>query len=124
MRTTNNIDSEIGRILRQARLAKNLTQDGLAKRIGISFQQVQKYENGTNRVSASKIWAISSALDVPVIYFFEELEQTDISGKFDGGNTLPDSTIRVARMLNKMPDGNVKDQIFKLIKAFVKTSKN
>ncbi len=124
MGVTNNLDSEIGRRLRQARLAENLTQDGLAQRLGISFQQVQKYENGTNRVSSSRLWAIGNALNIPVTYFFEELEQTDITkgANFDDENTLPDRTIRVARMLNEMPDGDVKDKVFGLIKAFSKAS--
>jgi transcriptional regulator with XRE-family HTH domain len=124
MGVTNNLDSEIGRRLRQARLAENLTQDGLAQRLGISFQQVQKYENGTNRVSSSRLWAIGNALNIPVTYFFEELEQTDtaVGASFDDENTLPDRTIRVARMLNEMPDGDVKDKVFGLIKAFSKAS--
>lgn len=124
MGVTNNLDSEIGRRLRQARLAENLTQDGLAQRLGISFQQVQKYENGTNRVSSSRLWAIGNALNIPVTYFFEELEQTDTTAgaSFDDENTLPDRTIRVARMLNEMPDGDVKDKVFGLIKAFSKAS--
>jgi transcriptional regulator with XRE-family HTH domain len=121
---TSNLDSEIGRRLRQARLAENLTQDGLAQRLGISFQQVQKYENGSNRVSSSRLWAIGNALGVPVTYFFEGLDQTEVgpSSDFDDENTLPDRTIRVARMLNEMPDGEVKDKVFNLIKAFSKAS--
>jgi len=124
MRVTSNLDAEIGRRLRQARLAENLTQDGLAQRLGISFQQVQKYENGSNRVSSSRLWAIGNALGLPITYFFEDLEQTDISPgvDFDDENSLPDRTIRVARMLNEMPDGDVKDKVFGLIKAFSKAS--
>ncbi len=124
MGVTNNLDAEIGRRLRQARLAENLTQSGLADRIGISFQQVQKYENGTNRVSSSRLWAVANALNIPVTYFFEELEQTDITpgAGFDDENTLPDRTIRVARMLNEIPDGVVKDNVFDLIKAFSRAS--
>jgi len=124
MRVTSNLDAEIGRRLRQARLAENLTQDGLAQRLGISFQQVQKYENGSNRVSSSRLWAIGNALGLPITYFFEDLEQTDISPgvDFDDENSLPDRTIRVARMLHEMPDGDVKDKVFGLIKAFSKAS--
>ena len=124
MGVTNNLDAEIGRRLRQARLVENLTQDGLAQRLGISFQQVQKYENGTNRVSSSRLWAIANSLGIPITYFFEDLEQTDISPgvPLDDENSLPDRTIRVARMLNEMPDGDVKDKVFGLIKAFSKAS--
>jgi len=124
MRVTSNLDAEIGRRLRQARLSENLTQDGLAQRLGISFQQVQKYENGSNRVSSSRLWAIGNALGLPITYFFEGLDQTDIApgAGFDDENSLPDRTIRVARMLNEMPDGDVKDKVFSLVKAFSKAS--
>jgi len=125
-KVTTNIDTEIGRRLRQARLANNLTQSGLANLIGISFQQVQKYENGTNRVSTSRVWEIANVLKIPVTYFFEHLEQIDISkgAKFDEENTLPDRVMRIARLLNELPDGVVKDEIFGLVKAITKAGEN
>lgn len=124
MRVTNQLDAEIGRRLRQARLVENLTQDGLAQKLGISFQQVQKYENGTNRVSSSRLWAISRVLGLPITYFYDGLDDSHIADAVDGANSmaLPDRTIRVARMLDEMPDGDVKDKVFGLIKAFSKAS--
>ena len=126
MGVTTNLDSEIGRRLRQARLAENLTQDGLAQKLGISFQQVQKYENGSNRVSTSRLWNIANALGIPVTYFFEELDQTDTApgAKFDEENTLPDRTLRTARKLNALPDGIVKDQLYALISTILKHENN
>jgi len=53
-----------------------MTQQQLAEKVGIKFQQIQKYETGMNRVSASRLWDISDALDVPVAYFFEGLRDT------------------------------------------------
>ena len=124
MRVTNHLDAEIGRRLRQARLVENLTQDGLAQKLNISFQQVQKYENGTNRVSSSRLWAIARVLGLPITYFYEGLDDSQISQASDGTDelALPDRTIRVARMLDEMPDGDVKDKVFGLIKAFSKAS--
>jgi transcriptional regulator with XRE-family HTH domain len=124
MRVTNHLDAEIGRRLRQARLVKNLTQDGLAQKLSISFQQVQKYENGTNRVSSSRLWTISRALGLPITYFYEGLDDSHISEAVEGAGdrSLPDRNIRVARMLDEMPDGDVKDKVFGLIKAFSKAS--
>ena len=124
MRVTNHLDAEIGRRLRQARLVENLTQDGLAQKLNISFQQVQKYENGTNRVSSSRLWAISRVLGLPIIYFYEGLDDSHISEAVEGADDgfLPDRTIRVARMLDEMPDSDVKDKVFGLIKAFSKAS--
>ena len=51
-----------------------MTQQQLGNKVGIKFQQIQKYETGTNRISASRLWDIASALDVPVSFFFEGLE--------------------------------------------------
>ena len=124
MRVTNHLDAEIGRRLRQARLVENLTQDGLAQKLNISFQQVQKYENGTNRVSSSRLWTISRVLGLPITYFYEDLDDSHISEAVEGADDgfLPDRTIRVARMLDEMPDSDVKDKVFGLIKAFSKAS--
>lgn len=65
------IDITVGSRIVSQRLAKRMTQTDLANSIGVSFQQVQKYERGTNRVSASRLWRISEALNVPMTYFFD-----------------------------------------------------
>ncbi len=67
------VDIHVGRVIRRRRREIGMTQQGLAEQIGIKFQQVQKYETGANRVSASRLWQISRALDVPVAYFFDGL---------------------------------------------------
>lgn len=67
------VDIHVGRVIRQRRREISMTQQGLAEQVGIKFQQVQKYETGANRVSASRLWQIAKALDVPVSYFFEGL---------------------------------------------------
>ena len=53
-----------------------MTQQQLAEKVGIKFQQIQKYETGANRVSASRLWDIADALEVPVAFFFEGMEDT------------------------------------------------
>ncbi|MEL7414610.1 MAG: helix-turn-helix domain-containing protein, partial [Pseudomonadota bacterium] len=63
--------------IRHRRWMIGMTQQKLAELIGIKFQQVQKYETGTNRVSASRLWDISHAMDVPVSFFFEGLDPDD-----------------------------------------------
>ena len=117
MRVITEIDTEIGRRVRRARLSKGLTQQGLAEKIGISFQQVQKYENGSNRVSSSRLLGISGVLGVPITYFFDELGSGDVLIE---ENDLPDRVMRIARLLNRLPDGEVKDEIFGLVKAISK----
>jgi transcriptional regulator with XRE-family HTH domain len=73
-------DIAIGRRLRIQRTLRNVTQTQLADAIGITFQQIQKYEHGTNRISAGKLLQISHFLGVPIGVFFEGLEDTK-SGK-------------------------------------------
>ena len=63
-------DIEIGRKIRALRLERGLSQSGLAEGIGLTFQQVQKYEKGTNRVSAGRLQRIADILETPVMFFF------------------------------------------------------
>jgi transcriptional regulator with XRE-family HTH domain len=67
------VDTHVGQRVRQRRWMIGMTQQQLAEKVGIKFQQIQKYETGANRVSASRLWDISEALDVPVAFFFEGL---------------------------------------------------
>lgn len=69
----NPIDVHVGRRVRMRRAELKVSQQTLAEQLDVSFQQVQKYERGSNRVSASKLFEISRALEVPISYFFEGL---------------------------------------------------
>ena len=66
-------DVEIGRKIRALRLERGLSQSGLADGIGLTFQQVQKYEKGTNRVSAGRLHKIAELLHVPITFFYRGL---------------------------------------------------
>ncbi len=66
-------DVHIGRRMRERRVALGLSQTALSEKLGISFQQVQKYENGANRLSGSRIWDVCRALNVRPDFFFEGL---------------------------------------------------
>lgn len=66
------IDSHVGNRLRLRRKMLNLSQERLAERLGITFQQVQKYEKGTNRIGASRLYQLARVLEVPVAFFFPE----------------------------------------------------
>ncbi|MFW8636938.1 helix-turn-helix domain-containing protein [Cribrihabitans pelagius] len=68
------VDVHVGKRIRHRRWLIGMTQQQLAEQVGIKFQQIQKYETGANRVSASRLWDISDALDVPVSFFFEGLQ--------------------------------------------------
>lgn len=69
------VDVHVGKRIRHRRWLVGMTQQQLAESVGIKFQQIQKYETGANRVSASRLWDIADALDVDVSFFFEGLEQ-------------------------------------------------
>ncbi|MEM6311479.1 MAG: helix-turn-helix transcriptional regulator [Pseudomonadota bacterium] len=69
------VDVHVGKRIRQRRWLVGMTQQELGEQVGIKFQQIQKYETGANRVSASRLWDISEALGVPVTYFFDGLSQ-------------------------------------------------
>lgn len=69
----NSVDHGIGKRIKSRRLFLGHNQQFLAESIGVSYQQVQKYENGTDRVGASRLWAIARALDVPVGYFYGDV---------------------------------------------------
>ena len=68
-------DMEVGRRIRAQRLVRGLSQTDLGKSLGITFQQVQKYEKGANRVGAGRLTRIAEVLNVPVSFFFSSLEQ-------------------------------------------------
>ena len=68
------VDLHVGKRIRQRRWLVGMTQQQLAEQVGIKFQQIQKYETGANRVSASRLWDISEDMDVPVNFFFEGIE--------------------------------------------------
>lgn len=70
------IDTVVGRRIKARRQAMRMTQTQLADKIGVTFQQVQKYENGTHRVSAARLWQISDVFQVPITYFFEGVATT------------------------------------------------
>ena len=71
------VDIHVGRLIRLRRKQCDLSQEELGESIGVSFQQVQKYERGTNRVAPSRLFEISIVLNVHVMYFFQELYGDD-----------------------------------------------
>ena len=70
------VDAHVGKRIRHRRWMVGMTQQQLADKVGIKFQQIQKYETGMNRVSASRLWDIASALDVTIAFFFDGLAES------------------------------------------------
>jgi len=71
------VDVHVGKRVRHRRWMVGMTQQQLAECVGIKFQQIQKYETGMNRISASRLWDIAEALNAPVSFFFEGLSDND-----------------------------------------------
>lgn len=74
---THPVDVHVGKRIRHRRWLVGKTQQQLAEQVGIKFQQIQKYETGANRVSASRLWDIAEALDVSVSFFFEGIGESE-----------------------------------------------
>lgn len=70
----NLLDVDIGKKIRHRRWFLGMSQKDLASAVGVRFQQIQKYETGTNRVSASRLWLISKALSLPITFFYEDAD--------------------------------------------------
>lgn len=89
------VDLHVGARLRERRVSLGLSQEGLARRLGLTFQQVQKYEKGANRVSASTLWHAAEALDCPVALFFDGLGDPAAAASADSGREV----LMIARTL-------------------------
>ncbi|WP_227270585.1 helix-turn-helix domain-containing protein [Roseobacter weihaiensis] len=83
------VDVHVGKRIRQRRWLVGMTQQKLAESVGIKFQQIQKYETGANRVSASRLWDIADALDVDVAFFFEGLREDVEKGEEAETGSIP-----------------------------------
>jgi len=94
--TPNPIDCHVGKRMKLRRRLLNISQQVLAKRLGITFQQIQKYEKGQNRIGASRLWDIARALDVDMNFFFNdmpiEVSNLSPSALQTGSTFLPTTT--------------------------------
>lgn len=86
-KTPNPVDIHVGSRVRLRRLLLGLSQDKLGEELGVTFQQVQKYERGANRIGASRLFRVSQVLGVPVGFFFDGLETVGAGGFAEGDQT-------------------------------------
>ena len=120
---THPVDTHVGIKIRQRRWLVGMTQQQLAAEVGIKFQQIQKYETGMNRVSASRLWDIAEALDVPVPFFFEGYSaDEETSAQTDGrvhtvGDLLADKeALDLVRSYYAIPE-NQRRKLFDLARV-------
>jgi transcriptional regulator with XRE-family HTH domain len=100
------VDAHVGKRVRHRRWMVGMKQQQLADRVGIKFQQIQKYETGMNRVSASRLWDIAEALEVPVAFFFDGLSDTaSVDGAQVAGDMLADKeALELVRSYYAIPE--------------------
>ncbi len=125
------VDMCVGARVQQRRVLLGMTQTDLGDAIGLTFQQVQKYERGTNRISASRLCELSRVLDVSIEYFFEDMPTAvaAISPAPKGrgkAKKLPSieldpmvkrETLQFVRAFYKIEDAEIRKQVYEMIKV-------
>ncbi len=92
-RAANAVDRRIGQRVRSRRLEISMSQERLAELLGVTFQQVQKYEKGVNRIAASRLFDIATSLEMPVARFFEGLTSARVSGVAESHKDFADDVL-------------------------------
>ncbi len=125
----NPIDVHVGSRVRMRRMLVGLSQEKLGERLGLTFQQVQKYEKGSNRVSASRLYQMAQILGVPVQFFFEELPE-QAKGQF-GSTGFSESSqetmimdflsssegLQLNKAFSEISDASIRRKVVDLVKA-------
>ncbi|RMA40920.1 helix-turn-helix domain-containing protein [Rhodophyticola porphyridii] len=118
------VDVHVGKRVRHRRWMLGMTQQQLAEKVGIKFQQIQKYETGMNRVSASRLWDIAEALSVPINYFFEGLggqEGLMAQGVVPGDILADKEALELVRSYYAIPE-NQRRRLFELARVLSDTA--
>ena len=115
------VDVHVGKRIRQRRWLIGMTQQKLADLVGIKFQQIQKYETGANRVSASRLWDIGEAMGVPAAFFFEGLREQRAQPGGAPGAVPPDmlsdkEALELVRTYYAIPE-NQRRRLFELARV-------
>jgi transcriptional regulator with XRE-family HTH domain len=119
------VDAHIGSHIHMRRKFLNMSQETLAKGIGLTFQQIQKYERGTNRVSASTLFYIARFLKMPISYFYEGLGSDETTTGFSESESeqyvsaflLTTEGIELAKAFPRIRDRKVRQQILALVRV-------
>ena len=127
----NPVDIHVGGRIRLRRTLLGMSQEKLGKAIGLTFQQVQKYERGTNRVGSSRLFQLAKVLNVPVSFFFDDMPN-EVSGgapalaeqgkPFEHNPFTKRETLELVRAYHKIGDRSVRKRVFELVKAIASDS--
>jgi transcriptional regulator with XRE-family HTH domain len=119
-RSASAADATVGMRIRLRRLEQGLSQTELGKRVGVTFQQVQKYENGANRVSASRLVMLAQTLEVPMNYFFPEGSDGPKTNGPDPAGLITDPlALRLAQGFAGITDKNLRRSLVALVERIV-----
>ncbi|MDH3473391.1 MAG: helix-turn-helix domain-containing protein [Rhodospirillales bacterium] len=126
----NPIDVHVGSRVRLRRTLLGMSQEKLGEAIGLTFQQVQKYERGSNRIGASRLFDLARVLDVPVGFFFDDMSE-DVAARSPGqakgkpaepvgiqpNPMAKRETLELVRAYYKISDSSVRKRLFEMVKA-------
>lgn len=122
--SSNPIGIHVGARIKLRRTLLGLSQEKLGDALGLTFQQVQKYEKGTNRVSASKLYRLAQILDVPISFFFDSMPGAGADVPCDPAVDSPNDdpfyrreTVTLVRAYYGIPDPAVRDRLLSLVKS-------
>jgi transcriptional regulator with XRE-family HTH domain len=122
--TPDPIDIHVGGRVRLRRTLMGLSQAALARTLGLTFQQVQKYEKGYNRIGSSRLFQIARILEVPVAFFFEGIAEggqasavAEAADPYDGDPMLKRETLELVRAYYRIADASARKRVFELVKA-------
>lgn len=128
--TPSPIDVHVGSRVRMRRTLLGMSQERLGRELGLTFQQIQKYERGANRIGSSRLFDLSRALDVPVSFFFEEMPASVDSGVGPIATAVPTDeeldpmakreTLELVRAYYRIPDALTRKRLVELIKSVAK----
>ncbi|HZZ36490.1 MAG TPA: helix-turn-helix transcriptional regulator [Caulobacteraceae bacterium] len=127
-RSPNPVDLHVGARVRMRRRLAGVSQEKLAEALGLTFQQVQKYERGANRVSASKLYEIAAALQTPVAFFFEGLADPSIADnakvqigaeQFVHDFLMTSEGLELASLFPRLRRGPLRRRLLDLVRAIV-----
>jgi transcriptional regulator with XRE-family HTH domain len=124
-KSPNPIDKHVGARVRMRRMMISMSQEKLGEKLGITFQQIQKYEKGTNRIGASRLQQIATVLGVPVSFFFDGAPVQDSSGGFSESHSpayvsdflATSDGLALTKAFMKVADSKVRRRIVDLVEA-------
>ncbi|WP_424140563.1 helix-turn-helix domain-containing protein [Roseomonas chloroacetimidivorans] len=124
------IDVHVGSRVRQRRTLLGMSQEKLGEGLGLTFQQVQKYERGVNRIGASRLFDLARVLDVPISFFFDDMPESagsrapgscsglyEAQGSLEGDTLRKRETLELVRAYYRITEPAVRKRVFDLIKS-------